>query len=165
MALTYYVNEFKNAREQSDATEMLFQIHLMLQQDPFDQQNIIRDCMRDIFIDFPDLQYTGTFPDLDLSTPESSEAALGRELHWVEERLCVAVLDRIREIAVSLERYGILKRIAYPISETPHTTRVPVTESYDHKEKPSDLREERSLPWKAIGIGAIAVVGLLIWRC
>lgn len=168
MSLTYYVNEFNVARGNQDSEEMIFQIHLMVQADPFDQMDTIRNCMENVFSDFPDLQYVGTFPDLDLSSVESCEDNLGRELNWVEDRLCMTCLDRIRQIAVALEEYGVLKQIAYASN---NNTIIETAQSKTDPRKSSSAahhsaREQKNdVQWKIVGVGLTVVFGLLWWRC
>lgn len=175
MLLTYYEKEFSNAKDQQNLEEMLFQIHLMLQQDPLDQQGIIRRCAQTVFEDFPEAEYTGEFPALNLQDVEQCELDLGRELHWVEERLCIVVLDRIRQVAQVLIDHDRLKKSVYqePKSSASHSVHPVTNESLSSA--PNSVKEDKHTsqpnesankftPWVWVGVGVTVLLGLWIWR-
>lgn len=124
MLLNVYQEAFHQAMRQRDAEEAIFQVHLMLQADPFDQQRIIVSALEEYLDQYPTTGEADEFADrmqaqfysLDDQDAgrEEWENLLGEMLHNVESLPSMLLQELIVNVAEKMEELGSLQRSTYP---------------------------------------------------
>mgnify|MGYP001052358307 CR=1 FL=1 len=127
MLLSVYQDALKQAMISNDPEEAIFQIHLMIQADPFDQRKIIADALEDFLMRYPETEQAREFAERMQTQVEQLEAQegtqsdwnglMGEMLHGIESMPSLELCESIQEVANELEKLGALQRNVYPASK------------------------------------------------
>lgn len=124
MLLAVYQDALKQAMISNDPEEAIFQIHLMIQADPFDQKRIIATALEDFLMRYPETEEASEFVErmqARVNQVEDQEGTqsdwnglMGEMLHGVESMPSLELHELIQEVADKLEAFGTLQRNVYP---------------------------------------------------
>ena len=127
MLLSVYQDALKQAMISNDPEEAIFQIHLMIQADPFDQRRIIEDALEDFLTRYPVTEQAREFAERMQTQVEQLEdqegtqsdwnGLMGEMLHGIESMPSLELYESIREVANKLEEFGLLQQNVYPTSQ------------------------------------------------